>query len=218
MPYGKLKFNGNVKMENVKWIFFDIGSTIIDESECYRLRYQEAVAGTTISLRDFENKVVELSKQNMKGDREASKYYGIKLPPWHQEAEKPYSNAKAVLKQMYAKGYRLGVIANQSAGIKDRLSNWGLLAYFDIILASAEEGISKPDIEIFHRALIAAKCVPSEAVMIGDRLDNDIFPAKKVGMKTVWIKQGLGGLVEVVRQSEQADYEIENLSELLSLF
>lgn len=205
-------------MINVKWIFFDIGSTLIDESECYKLRYHEAVAGTAISPDDFERKVVEFSKQNLKGDHEAVKYFGIELPPWHKEAERPYADTESVLKQLIAKGYRLGVIANQSLGTKERLSNWGILKYFDIILASAEEGIAKPNIEIFHRALAAAKCLPNNTVMVGDRLDNDIVPAKKVGMKTVWIKQGLGGLARAIHKEEQADYEIENLSKLLMLF
>ncbi len=204
-------------MENIKWIFFDIGSTLIDESECYKLRYCEAVADTTINVEDFERKVIEFSKQNIKGDHEAVKYYGLRLPPWHKEAEKPYADAEYVLKQLSDKGYRLGVIANQSAGTRERLSNWGILKYFDIILASAEEGISKPDINIFRRALTSAKCLPANAVMIGDRLDNDITPAKKIGMKTVWIKQGLGGLASAVQKAEQADCEIEKLSELLEL-
>jgi FMN phosphatase YigB (HAD superfamily) len=26
--------------------------------------------------------------------------------------------------------------------------------------------------------------------MIGDRIDNDIIPAKKLGFHTIWIKQG----------------------------
>lgn len=26
--------------------------------------------------------------------------------------------------------------------------------------------------------------------MVGDRLDNNIFSAKAIGMKTIWIKQG----------------------------
>ena len=205
-------------MTNTKWIFFDIGSTLIDESKCYQLRYHEAVAGTTISPDDFEKKVIEFSKQNLKGDHEAVKYYGLKLPPWHKEAEKPYDNAEFVLKQLCQKGYRLGVIANQSPGTKNRLANWGLLKYFDIVLASAEEGVSKPDIEIFDRALNAANCLPVNAVMVGDRLDNDIAPAKKIGMKTVRIKQGLSGLASVTNESEQADNEIDNLSELLNIF
>ncbi len=163
-------------------------------------------------------KTVEFSTQNLKGDHEAAKYFGIKLPPWHNDAEKPYANTEPVLKQLSVRGYHLGIIANQSPGTKDRLSNWGLLKYFDIVFASAEEGISKPDIEIFHRALTAAKCLPDHAVMIGDRLDNDIAPAKRVGMKTVWIKQGLGGLASAIHKMEQADYTVENLSELLELF
>lgn len=205
-------------MTNTKWIFFDIGSTLIDESECYKLRYREAVEGTTISPDDFEKKVIEFSKQNLKGDHEAVKYYGIELPPWHKEAEKPYGITESVLKQLTDKGYRLGVIANQSPGTKERLSSWGLLKYFDVVLASAEEGVSKPNVEIFYRALTVAKCLPNNTVMVGDRLDNDIVPAKKVGMKTVWIKQGLGGLASAIHKNEQADYEIENLSELLAIF
>ena len=88
----------------------------------------------------------------------------------------------------------------------------------DIVLAPTEEGISKPNPEMFHRALIAANCWPDNAVMIGDRLDNDIVPAKRIGMKTVWVKQGLGGLANVVHENEKADYEVKNLSELLALF
>ncbi|NBJ94634.1 hypothetical protein [Parablautia muri] len=50
--------------------FFGSGSALIDESECYRLRYSEAVAGTMIGPDDFEKKVIEFSKQNLKGDHE----------------------------------------------------------------------------------------------------------------------------------------------------
>lgn len=205
-------------MTNTEWLFFDIGSTLIDESECYKRRYRKAVTGTAIRAEDFEEKVIEFSKQNLNGTHEAAKFFGIKLPPWHNEAEKPYTDAESVLKQLTIRGYRLGIIANQSLGTKDRLSSWGLLRYFNLVLASAEEGVSKPDLEIFHRALTAANCLPDNAVMIGDRLDNDIAPAKKIGMKTVWIKQGLGGLASAIHKNEQADYEIEKLSELLTFF
>ncbi len=201
-----------------EWIFFDIGSTLIDESECYRLRYIETVSGTAISPEEFEKKVIEFSRKNLKGDHEAAKYYGLSLTPWHKEAERPYFCAEAVLKQLAERGYRLGVIANQSPGTKSRLESWGLLKYIGVVIASAEEGVSKPDIEIFNRALTAAGCQPESAVMIGDRLDNDIAPAKKLGMKTVWIKQGLGGLASVNCEEEQADYEINGLSELLNIF
>jgi FMN phosphatase YigB (HAD superfamily) len=41
-------------------------------------------------------------------------------------------------------------------------------------------------------ALENAECKPENAVMIGDRLDNDIYPAKKLGFKTVHILRGFG--------------------------
>ena len=32
--------------------------------------------------------------------------------------------------------------------------------------------------------------------MIGDRLDNDIIPARMIGMKAVWIRQGIYSVLE----------------------
>ena len=46
---------------NVKWIFFDIGSTLVDESECYEARYKETAAGTDVSYQEFKDKVIELA-------------------------------------------------------------------------------------------------------------------------------------------------------------
>ena len=53
------------------------------------------------------------------------------------------------------------------------------------------------------------------AVMIGDRIDNDIVPAKQLGMKTIWVKQGFGSLWNITDESEKADIEINNLSDIL---
>ncbi len=53
--------------------------------------------------------------------------------------------------------------------------------------------------------------------MIGDRLDNDIYPAKKLGFKTIWIRQGFGGFQKPISSDYQADIEIDNLHELLTI-
>ena len=76
----------------------------------------------------------------------------------------------------------------------------------------------KPDIRIFEYALDKANCTPQDACMIGDRLDNDILPAKSLGMKTVWIKQGFGALQKPLSKSEEPDHTINNLAELLKIF
>ena len=202
----------------VKWIFFDIGSTLVDESECYKVRYTEAIENTDITYQDFEAKVIAFSTQNKKGDHEAAKYYGLALPKWRKELEILYPETKDVLKRLYDKGYKLGIIANQSAGSAKRLDDWGILKYFDVVCASAEEGVAKPDAEIFRRALAKADCAPQNAVMVGDRLDNDIVPAKEIGMKTVWIRQGFAVYATTQNGSEYPDHTVNNLSELCSLF
>ena len=53
--------------------------------------------------------------------------------------------------------------------------------------------------------------------MIGDRVDNDIVPAKALGMKTIWVKQGFGKYLKKSSESEQADYEVERLAEILEI-
>ena len=44
--------------------------------------------------------------------------------------------------------------------------------------------------------------------------NNDIIPANKIGMTTVWIKQGFGGVAEPKSKDEQPDYTVDNLNEL----
>ena len=43
-------------METIKWLFFDIGSTLIDESTCYARRFLETTEGTNVSLQTFREK------------------------------------------------------------------------------------------------------------------------------------------------------------------
>lgn len=45
-------------------------------------------------------------------------------------------------------------------------------------------------------------CWPENAVMVGDRIDNDIVPAKKMGMHTIWVKQGYGKYWVIQQEGE----------------
>lgn len=202
---------------NIKWLFFDVGSTLVDETDCYNHRIQDAIAGTNITFEEFNEKRMFFSKQNLKGDIEALRFFGLTKTPWHLEDEKLYDDTGSVLSSLCERGYNIGVIANQSAGTQKRLENWGLMKYIQLVIASAEEGVAKPDKRIFEIALERSMCSPNEAVMIGDRIDNDIIPAKKMGMATIWVKQGYGKYWTITNESEKADFEVNNLTELLNL-
>lgn len=137
---------------DAKWIFFDVGSTLVDETEAYDHRAREMIEKTDISFSVFDDKRIELAKQGFDGNSEAIKYFGLKKTPWHTEDEIPFEDALDTLKKLKERGYKLGIIANQSAGTAQRLENWGLLKYFDVVAASAELGIAKPDRLIFENS------------------------------------------------------------------
>lgn len=48
-------------------------------------------------------------------------------------------------------------------------------------------------------------------------LDNDIFPAKQIGMNTIWIKQGFGGMQKPKSHEYTPDIAISNLKDLLHI-
>lgn len=203
---------------DVKWIFFDVGSTLVDETKAYNHRAMEMIEDTDITFSVFENKRIELAKQGVDGNSEAIKYFGLNKTPWHSEDELPFKDALDTLESLKERGYKLGIIANQSAGTAKRLENWGLLKYFDVVVTSAEFGISKPNKLIFEIAIELAKCQPHNTVMVGDRLDNDIIPAKALGMKTVWIRKGLSIYQNVDLGNNVAEWVIDTLSDLKEIF
>lgn len=204
-------------MDKIKWLFFDMGSTLVDESKCYAYRCNEIINNNDIKAEEFYAKVLDLAKENSFPIKAAAEYYGFEIPKWPTESEFLYPDVKEIL-SLLSKKYKLGIIANQVAGTQERINNWGIGKYFDVVVSSTEAGFAKPDLKIFQIAFAQAHCNPNHAVMIGDRLDNDITPAKKLGMKTVWVRQGFAKYQSVHNKSDKPDYIIENISEILNLF
>lgn len=203
-------------MKNIKWIFFDVGSTLVDESKVYEKRMKIVAETANVSYEYVYQTALEFYKENKKGDLETIKLLNVKMPDWSFEDEILYDETEACLRTLSEK-YNIGVIANQELGTERRLKTFGILQYINLVIASAEEGIAKPDERIFEIALNRAICKPQHAVMVGDRIDNDIIPAKELGMKTIWIRQGFGKYWKKSTEREQADYEVNNLSEILEI-
>ncbi|MCR5737678.1 MAG: HAD family hydrolase [Eubacterium sp.] len=176
--------------QEIKWLFFDLGSTLIDESDCAEYRTQELLKQPNAPTRDIlEKRMIELSKENRLPYKDAAKEFGLETMKWPSNLEKLYVDTPKVLETLKKK-YHLGIIANQKIGTEQRLTEYGIRDYFDVIISSAEAGVSKPDLQIFKLALTEADCMPEESYMIGDRLDNDIEPAAMFGMNTIWVRQG----------------------------
>ena len=200
------------------WLFFDMGSTIMDETAAMEKRVRDSVRGTNITYEAFAAKMAEFRALGLREDLAAFDYFAIPKAPWPRDTETPYPDAAPVLAALRARGYRMGIIANQPLGSEQRLARFGLSGFFEVVCASAEEGLDKPDPALYRRALTRAECAPEDAVMIGDRTDNDVAPAKSLGMQTVLIRQGYGGHDVIHNEGEIPDVTVDGLLELLDIF
>ncbi len=90
-----------------------------------------------------------------------------------------------LLKRLKKIGYKIGLISNSSVFAAKRLNKIRLLEYIDYPLFSYQVGAIKPNLKIFRTILKTAKCKPSEAIMIGDKMGDDVVPPKKLGMRAI---------------------------------
>ena len=215
-------------MNDIKWIFFDLGWTLIDETLSHRSRFK----ATRLHLSKFglEHTVEELIMlcQRAATDFAPSSFRGmleylnltkdqclhiLKNVPYDHSFEILYPGVQGLLKKL-SKYFSLCIIANQAEGTEDRLRNKGIRQYFSFVLSSAELGLSKPDPNIFQAALSKAECNPWEVVMVGDRIDNDIGPAKSQGLKTIRVLQGFSQFQKPRNPNEEPDRTISSILEL----
>lgn len=204
-------------MKNIQWIFFDVGSTLVDESRAYEHRFLDIARAADRSYEEIYQYALSLYEMNHKGDLETAIKYGVEIPEWHQEDESLYQGVPQLLEGL-GKCFKIGIIANQPLGTEERLRNHGILKYIDLVVASAEEGVAKPNLRIFEIALKRSGCLAEYAVMVGDRIDNDIVPAKKMGMHTIWVKQGYGRYWQLQNDGEVPEIQIDSILEVRQHF
>lgn len=91
------------------------------------------------------------------------------------------------LRELRARRLTLGVITN-GQGVRQRrkLAALGLAQSFDAVLVSGEEGVHKPDAEIFRRALERCGVGAREALFVGDHPVADVEGAHRAGLTAVW--------------------------------
>ena len=199
--------------KDIQWLFFDVGSTLVDEHIAFEHRFKDMADFANVEYEQVYDQAIELYKQNKKGDLELAKQLGVQPTKWYNEDEILYQDTARSLELLSSK-FKIGIIANQELGTKERLEKYGILQYIDLVVASADEGVSKPDRRIFEIALQRSDCKPSQSIMIGDRIDNDIVPAKLLGMHTIWIKQGFGQYWNVQGENEKPDYIVNYIEEI----
>ena len=77
---------------------------------------------------------------------------------------------------------------------REKITNFDLARFFDVVVIEGEFGCGKPDARVFHHALAALAVSPREAWMVGDNLVWDVLGAKQVGVSAAWLDRDGHGL------------------------
>jgi HAD superfamily hydrolase (TIGR01549 family) len=225
------------KQKEIDWIFFDVGGVLTDDSESEEWRKQidfevlydydksitrkmidEAFAlGSSIVGGTDDNLIKIIIQDKNEAEKLIHKVRSLKAERWptmkdFSERSPTMPDALVVVREL-SKSYKLGIIANQPYETLERLKREGLSDYFENIGISAKKGFHKPDIKFFESILEEVGADPQKSVMIDDNIERGLFPAKKLGMKTVWFDPGIKRSVPI-----WVDYKIKNFKEILSIF
>ena len=221
----------------IRWVFFDIGDVLFDEDAPHLYYFHTLLLamrrnGIAVEWDEYHAQIQACVREKpATAITDACRIYVKDDDLWKkifQEGRgvyeavrkpRPYGllldDIQPVLEEL-RKEFRLGIIANQHAQILPALDDYGIGPLFDIKLIDEVVGVSKPDPAIFRMALEQAGCTPQEAIMIGDRPDNDILPAKSVGMHTIRFRRGLlYALYDPRREEERADIVVRELPRLV---
>jgi putative hydrolase of the HAD superfamily len=121
----------------------------------------------------------------------------------------PFPFLTEMLNELKDRGYLLGIITNGRGQFQSRaIDGLGIRDYFDTILISEIEGVRKPQVEIFQRAIERLEVSAPNSIFVGDHPEADIIGAKGANMKTIWKRN------ESWVEATEADAIVDELSEI----
>lgn len=210
-------------------VLLDIGGVILPEDELYARLFQSTKAalrnaGVHVSDEEFDDAVRKCIASFVPGLREALIWHFTKpdmgkfaavvsAAKWDEGPRDPRPGIRELLEEFSA-SCTLALAANASGAIRSVLAEHDLLRYFKSVEVSGDLPFAKPDPRFFEHILRNCGVGPEEAIMIGDRLDNDIIPAKLLGMKTILYKTGPYAILEPRTPDEIPDAAVTSVDDL----
>jgi len=220
-------------MDKLKAIFFDADGTLVNHKECerqalvyvfdsigasYKNEYQDIFRHIEQTIWDTESNVFvyrfkllfERLNIHYSDFIKANEFFKVGLAG----ATALNNNAVEIVKYLHGKNYLLCVVTNGLVKLqKPRVANSEIEEFITHIMVSEEVGEHKPNPLVFTTLLNRLQLKPSDVIMIGDSIKNDIQGAKNAGIKSVWYNPERAEN----RIGISPDYEIANLLELKNM-
>jgi len=180
-------------VSRLRAVFFDLGETLIDETRQWS-SVAEQLGVPALTLFGVLGGVIE-RRQHHRVAIELLGAGAVSAAVWPPDVEPGdfYPDALPCLAACKAAGWTVGIAGNQPEGAADALRAMDLDV--DVVATSAGWGVEKPSPEFFARVAGEAGCEPAEIAYVGDRVDNDVVPARDAGMVAVFLVRGPWGLL-----------------------
>lgn len=185
----------------IRAVFFDVGGTLVDETRMFTgwadllgVSHTDffAAVGATIAAGEPHARVFEIVAPHvdMAAARQARAAANARFVI---EKRDLYPDAAECVAACKAAGLVVGIAGNQPAEAEAALLACGLDAHH--LATSAGWQVSKPDPLFFVRVAEVCGLPPEQIAYVGDRVDNDVLPARAAGMAPILLARGPWGVI-----------------------
>lgn len=221
----------------IKAVIFDMYETLITHYNCplyfgaqmaadagipvekFQPLWRSTEAERTVGTMTFEDVVTKILEENNCYSEEILKTITDKRTAVKEECFKHlHGEIIPMLKELKERGIKIGLISNCFSEEAVVIRKSILFPYFDGVCLSYEQGVQKPDKEIYRRCMEQLDVTPEECVYVGDGGSFELETAREFGMtavQAVWyLREGTSQPTGRMEEFEQANTPMDVLGYL----
>ncbi len=116
---------------------------------------------------------------------------------------RPYSVFQELIPALKEAGVKVAILSNADAKTTaERIHALGLSGIFDAVVNPETFGVKKPNPLVYQKTLELLGVTADRAVMIGDKLDRDVLPARDAGLSAIHVWFGSLDMKDTVMCAE----------------
>ncbi|KUP95290.1 haloacid dehalogenase [Thermobifida cellulosilytica TB100] len=206
-------------------VVFDVGETLVDETRIFS-RWADRLGVPQLTFFGTIGGVLAEGRPMLDAFRLVKPGFDLdaELAAWQREEpdslrenfdeDDLYPDVRPALERLRDRGLHVLVAGNQPVQAEAALRAMDL-PVADIHVSDAW-GVAKPERAFFTRVVEEAGCAAEEILYVGDRVDNDVVPAREAGLRAALLRRGPWGYLHAERpEAARADVIVSSLTELV---
>lgn len=216
----------------IKAVIFDMYETLITHYNCplyfgaemaadagiplekFQPLWRSTESERTVGTMTFEDVITKILEENNCYSKEVLKTIADKRTAVKEECFKHlHEEIIPMLEALKERGVKIGLISNCFSEEARVIRGSILFPYFDGVCLSYEQGVQKPDKEIYRRCMEQLEVTPEECVYVGDGGSFELETARELGMtavQAVWyLREGTSQPRGRMDEFEQAERPLD---------